>query len=64
MADNEHKVTWFASVWTKEKGRRIARTTSDGQTSTITYLTESQYGDYKPITSPDGSKIAFFRVTN
>jgi hypothetical protein len=64
MADNADKVTWLASVWTKEKGRRNASTTSDGQTSTITYLTESQYGDYKPITSPDGSKIAFFRVTN
>jgi|TARA_B100000315_G_scaffold256896_1_gene304060 hypothetical protein len=64
VADNADKVTWLASVWTEEKGRRIASTTSDGQTSTITYLTESQYGDYKPITSPDGSKIAFFRVTN
>jgi hypothetical protein len=64
VADHEDKVTWFASVWTPDKGRRIARTTSDGQTSTITYLTESQYGDYKPITNPDGSKIAFFRVTN
>ena len=64
MADIKDEVTWLASVWTKEKGRRIASTTSDGQNSTITYLTESQYWDYKPITSPDGSKIAFFRVTN
>ncbi len=64
MADNNGKVTWYASVWSQEKGRRIARTTSDGETSTIEYLTESKYWDYKPITSPDRSKIAFFRVTN
>lgn len=64
MTDNTDKVTWLSSVWTKEKGRRIASTTSDGKTSTITYLTESKYNDYKPITNPDNSKIAFFRVTN
>lgn len=64
MAKTAEKVTWLASVWTEEKGRRIARTTYDGATATITYLTESQYGDYKPVTSPDGGKIAFFRVTN
>jgi hypothetical protein len=45
VADNKDKVTWLASVWTQEKGRRIASTTSDGHTSTITYLTESQYWD-------------------
>jgi hypothetical protein len=64
MAENAETVTWLASVWSEDKGRRIARTTSDGETSTVTYLTESQFGDYKPVTSPDGSKIAFFRVTN
>jgi hypothetical protein len=64
MTDKNRKVTWLASVWSEEKGRRIASTTSDGETSTITYLTESKFWDYKPITPPDGSKIAFFRVTN
>jgi len=57
-------VTWWASVYSPEKGRRLAKTTSDGKTSEITWYAESQYNDYKPITSPDGSMIAFFRVTN
>ena len=64
MNDNNDKVTWYASVFTPEKGRHIALTTSDGKTSTITYLTDHKYWDYKPITSPDRKKIAFFRVTN
>jgi hypothetical protein len=63
MTDS-NKVKWYASVWSRDKGRRIALTTSDGETSTVEYLTESKYWDYKPITSPDRSKIAFFRVTN
>ena len=48
----------------QREGEAHRFTTSDGQTSTITYLTESPYWDYKPITSPDRKKIAFFRVTN
>jgi hypothetical protein len=31
-------------------------------TSEITYLTDSPYNDYKPVISPDGTKIAFFRA--
>ncbi len=64
MAKLANKVTFYSSVWSKEKGRRIALTVSDGESATNTYLTESLYGDYKPITSHDRSKIAFFRVTN
>ncbi|XOV90447.1 MAG: hypothetical protein ACFHX7_11330 [Pseudomonadota bacterium] len=64
MAGNAETVTWWASVHSKEKGRRVARTVSDGKTSTVTWMAESKYNDYKPITSPDGKLIAFFRVTN
>ncbi|MEX0941475.1 MAG: hypothetical protein WD002_02915 [Pseudomonadales bacterium] len=64
MAVNPDTVTWWASVYSAEKGRRLARTTSDGDASTITYMAESEFNDYKPITSPDGNMIAFFRVTN
>ncbi len=64
MAGNTEMATWWASVYSKEKGRRVARTVSDGESSTITWMAESKYNDYKPITSPDGKLIAFFRVTN
>lgn len=42
--------------------RHIARTKSNGETSEITYLTDSPYNDYKPVISPDGTQIAFFRA--
>jgi len=61
---NAETVSWWASVYSKEKGRRVALTKSDGQSSDITWFAESNYFDYKPITSPDGTMIAFFRVTN
>ena len=64
MAANTNTVSWWASVYSAEKGRRAALTTSDGETSVIKYVAESEYYDYKPITSPDGSMVAFFRVTN
>jgi len=64
MAATAGTATWWASVYSPEKGRRLARTTSDGETSEITWFAESKYNDYKPITSPDGSMVAFFRVTN
>lgn len=64
MSGQAEAITWWSSLYEKDRGRRIARTTSDGQRSTVTWFTESKYNDYKPITSPDGTMIAFFRVTN
>ncbi|MFC1584538.1 hypothetical protein ACFL5V_03210 [Fibrobacterota bacterium] len=58
------RVTWVSSVRPSGDSRRIAWTSSDGITSDITYLTGGEHNDYKPVTSPDGSKIAFFRVIN
>lgn len=55
-------VTWVSSARPSGGNMRIARTTSDGQTSEITYLTDSPQQDYKPVFSPDGSRIAFFRA--
>ena len=55
-------VTWTSSAMPSGGSLHIARTTSDGETSEITYLTDSQYNDYKPVISPDGTKIAFFRA--
>ena len=57
-------ITWWSSLYTKERGRRLARTTSDGERSSVDWFLESNHNDYKPITSPDGRYIAFFRVTN
>ncbi len=55
-------VTWVSSAKPASGGSlRIARTTSDGTTSRIAYLTDSPHNDYKPVISPDGTKIAFFR---
>ena len=64
MSFLEEPVTFWASVFSPEKGRRIAKTTSDGKTSEVVYYADSEFFDYKPITSPDGSMVAFFRVTN
>lgn len=55
-------VAWISSARPAGGNLHIARTTSDGETSEITYLTESKYNDYKPVISPDGTKIAFFRA--
>jgi Tol biopolymer transport system component len=55
-------VTWVSSAGPQAGRFRIARTTSNGRTSEITYLTDSAYSDYKPVISPDGSRIAFFRA--
>ena len=55
-------VTWISSAKPRGGSLRIARTTSDGKDSEIAYLTDSPYNDYKPVISPDGSKIAFFRA--
>jgi len=62
----EGEETWVASLRPHDKSssRRIAWTTSDGENSEITYLTDSEHNDYKPVISPNGKKIAFFRVTN
>jgi hypothetical protein len=58
---NRDKVSWISSAMPAAT-LRIARTVSDGKVSEITYLTESPHNDYKPVISPDGSKIAFFRT--
>jgi len=67
MAENRNTgddgtVTWISSAMSPGGSLRIARTTSDGRASEITYLTDSPYNDYKPVISPDGGKIAFFRA--
>lgn len=54
--------TWISSARPPGGTLHIARTESDGEHSEITWLTESPYNDYKPVISPDGSKIAFFRT--
>jgi len=54
-------VTFVSSAKPSGGSLHIARTTSDGKTSEITYLTNSPYNDYKPVISPDGNRIAFFR---
>ncbi len=59
---NSESVTWVSSAMPSGGSLRIARTTSDGAESEITYLTDSPHNDYKPVISPDGSKIAFFRA--
>nr|MDJ0869252.1 hypothetical protein [Myxococcota bacterium] len=46
---------WYAYV-----DGRIAENTSFS--TTPTYLTDPELDDYKPVPSPDGSKIAFFRA--
>lgn len=56
------RVTWVSSAMPRGGSLRIARTTSDGEESEITYLTDSPHNDYKPVISPDGSKIVFFRA--
>jgi len=58
---SERWMTWVSSAKPPGGSLHIARTRSDGTTSEITYLTDSPYNDYKPVISPDGSKIAFFR---
>ncbi len=55
-------VTWVSSARPPGGSLNIARTTSDGRSSETTYLTDSPYNDYKPVISPDGTKIAFFRA--
>lgn len=55
-------VTWISSARPPGGTLRIARTESDGEDSEITYLTDSPHNDYKPVISPDGEKIAFFRT--
>ncbi|MDC0069624.1 hypothetical protein OAL10_12705 [Gammaproteobacteria bacterium] len=60
----EETVSWWASIYSPDRGRRVALTSSDGKKAEITWFAESQHFDYKPITSPDGKMVAFFRVTN
>ncbi|UCD84527.1 MAG: PD40 domain-containing protein [Deltaproteobacteria bacterium] len=55
-ADNDPAVIeWIASF-----DLRIAESVSNS--SEIHYLTDSDLDEYKPVYSPDGSKIAFFRA--
>jgi hypothetical protein len=68
VTDNEKSaqpvaaITWVSSAKPPGSSLRIATTTSDGETSEITYLTDSPHNDYKPVISRDGKKIAFFRA--
>ncbi len=55
------QVTWISSVRPPGGSFHIARTSREGSTSKITYLTRSRHNDYKPVISPDGARIAFFR---
>jgi len=55
-------IAWVSSAMPAGGNLHIARTVSDGDVSEITYLTDSPYNDYKPVISPDGTKIAFFRA--
>lgn len=64
MAPLSEPVVFYASVYSPERGRQIAKVTSDGETSTHEWLTEGKYNAYKPITSQDGKKIAYFICTN
>ncbi len=60
----QRQVTFVSSAMAPGGALCIARTVSDGTTSEITYLTDSPHNDYKPVISPDGTKIAFFRTYN
>lgn len=55
-------VSWISSAKPPGGTLRIARTESDGKQSEIAWLSESPHNDYKPVISPDGSKVAFFRT--
>lgn len=55
-------VTWISSLRAPGKTLRIARTTSDGKDSEITFLTDSEHNDYKPVINPAGTRVAFFRT--
>ena len=55
-------MAWVSSARPSGGSLNIAKTTSDGVTSEIVYLTDSPYNDYKPVLNPDGTKIAFFRA--
>lgn len=61
-SQTNREVTFISSAAPTGGSLNIARTTSDGVNSEITYLTDSPHNDYKPVISPDGSKIAFFRT--
>ncbi|XOV86841.1 MAG: TolB family protein [Pseudomonadota bacterium] len=56
------EVTWISSAAMPNGTLRIARTTSDGESSEVTWLTDSPHNDYKPVISIDGARIAFFRT--
>lgn len=60
--DTSRQATWISSAMPRGGSLRIARTTSDGEKSEITYLTDSPYNDYKPVISTDGTKVVFFRA--
>ncbi len=56
------EVSWISSAALPNGNLRIARTTANGDSSEVTWLTDSPHNDYKPVISPDGRKIAFFRT--
>ena len=54
--------TFISSVARSGGKRKIARTVTDGVTSTVTFLTDTPQQDFKPGISSDGTKIVFFRA--
>ncbi len=59
---SDETVTWVSSARPPGGSLHIARTASNGDSSEITYLTNSPYNDYKPAFNSDGTKIVFFRA--
>ena len=55
-------VTFISSAMTEDGALCIARTETDGVDSEVTWLSDTVHNDYKPVISPDGTKIAFFRT--
>lgn len=55
-------ISFISSAAPSGQSLHIAKTTTNGQESEVTYLTNSNYNDYKPVISPDGEHIAFFRA--
>ncbi len=58
----EGTISFISSVRAPDGSLNIGRTVTDGVTSETFLLTDGPNNDYKPVISPDGSKIAFFRA--
>ena len=58
----DQSISFVSSAAPSGESLHIAKTITDGKSSEVTFLTNSQYNDYKPVISPDGNYIAFFRA--